>query len=134
MTYKGIELYTKGDQVAVLVSPGFGAGWSTWVWEDEYNSLAYDKRVIDFWLQHKDDKAFMQEIDSRYENPTKEETARFFKSLGYDYVYMGGFADIELEWVDIGVPWTITEYDGHETLLTANDECFITFGKDDGNV
>ena len=45
----GIELsYTNDGDVEILVSPGFGAGWSTW------NDLgvAVDKRIVDFFKEN----------------------------------------------------------------------------------
>ena len=59
MNYNGVELYEKDGKIGVLVSHGFGAGWSTWG-SDE---LAYDKRVVEFWLSHKNDKEFMATVD-----------------------------------------------------------------------
>ena len=51
-----MELYEKGDGTfAVLVSPGYGAGWSTW----DRKELAYDKRIIEYYLAHCDDRDFM---------------------------------------------------------------------------
>ena len=104
-----------GTKIAVLVSPGYGAGWSTW----NDDTLAYDKRVVEFWLAHKDNEKFMEEIDSfsYYEKvPALKEAEDFFKSIGYSHIYFGGFNQIELEWVPIGCRWRIDEYDGSESL------------------
>ena len=45
-----MEVYYNEDKTkyAVLVSHGFGAGWSSW----NDPSVAYDKRVVEFWLTH----------------------------------------------------------------------------------
>lgn len=104
-----------GTKVAVLVSHGYGAGWSTW----NNSELAYDKRVVEFWLAHKDNEKFMEEIDSfsYYEIKEAEE---FFESIGYSHIYFGGFNQIELEWVPIGCRWRIDEYDGAENLEILN--------------
>jgi hypothetical protein len=101
--YKGVELYKKGKRYAVLVSPGYGAGWSTW----NDSRVAYDKRVVEFWLSHKDDKEYMEAIDNfSYSNRAKseiqEEVEEFFKSCGYETPYMGGFNQIEVEYVRPG--------------------------------
>ena len=90
--YKGIELYEKDGKFGVLVSPGYGAGWSTW-YKDP--AIAYDKRVIEFWLSKKDDKEFMGEIETLFiETDAKNEAKNFMESIGYPNVYTGGFADI----------------------------------------
>lgn len=41
------KYYNENDELGVLISVGFGAGWSTW--NDE--GLAYDKRIIEKWLE-----------------------------------------------------------------------------------
>lgn len=124
-----MEYYEKNGEIGVLVSPGYGAGWSTWGKKE----LAYDKRIVDFWLSHKDDKEFMRTIEddgsfSRRESKAHKETAQFFKSIGYEKCpYMGGFVDIVLEYVPRGTPCRISEYDGYETLETFEDAGFTTF-------
>lgn len=122
--FNGIELYEKDGKFGVLVSPEYGAGWSTW---NECPALAYDKRVIKFWLKKKDDKEFMKKIDTFTGNDAKIEAKNFMKSIGYSDLYMGGFSDITLQYVEKGVPWRITEDDGYEKLETWDDAGFITF-------
>lgn len=116
-----MEYYEKDGQIAILVSGGFGAGWSTW----NYQEVAYDKRIVEFWLSKKDDKQFMRNIDSLSDNATKKETKALFASWGYPNVYFGGFADIDIEWVNKGQPFIIDEYDGSETLQVMTDIPFI---------
>lgn len=109
---------------AVLVSPGFGSGWSTW----NDSKLAYDARAVQFWLDHKDDEQWMSDVDSFYkESPAHQEATQFFRSIGYDYVYFGGFANIELKWVPAGTPWRIKEYDGAESLVFQDKEIWTCF-------
>lgn len=115
------ELYYNNDHsaVAVLVSHQYGAGWSSWT--DE--SLAYDARVVRFWLDHKDDKEWMRTVDltehaNSPESAAHKEAREFFQSIGYEYCpYMGGFPTIELEWVPLGKQWRIEERDGAERLV-----------------
>lgn len=131
MTYNGVELYEKNGEIGVLVSPGYGAGWSTWGCDE----LAYDKRVVEFWLSHKDDKEFVATVEeSGYyrvpESAAHKEAMEFFNSIGYGSPYMGGFDQIELEYVKKGVPWRISEYDGWESLETLDTAGFITFAED----
>lgn len=120
-----MEYYEVNGKVGVLVSPGWGAGWSTWGTPE----LAYDKRIVEFWLSHKDDEKFMREIDAFSDNnAAKCEAREFFNSIGYEKMpYMGGFNQICLEFVPKGVPFRISEYDGNETLETFDDAGFMTF-------
>lgn len=125
------SLYCNDDHTAaaVLISPGFGAGWSTW----EGNELAWRREVVEFFLAHKDDEQWMQTVeyyasDWREQSAANREVSEFFKSMGYDDCpYMGGFNQIKLEWVPLGVPWRIEEYDGSENLVFLSDEDYTTF-------
>lgn len=108
-----MDYYTNEQgEVGVLVSYGYGAGWSTW----NEIALAYDKRIVEYWLAHKDDKEWLRAIDAIGDNKIKKECQDFLKSIGYENVYLGGFADCELEFVSRGVPFSITEHDGAEEL------------------
>ena len=112
------ELYWNKDHsaYAVLVSHGFGAGWSTW----GDARLAYDKRIVEFWLAHKNNREWMESVNIMFSanSPAHEEAASFFKSIGYhDCPYMGGFSDIKLHWVLANSKWRIEEYDGAESLV-----------------
>lgn len=125
-----MELYERKDgAVGVLVSKGFGAGWSTW----NQDALAYDKRVVDFWIAHRNNRAFMENIrqDGSWggvpESDAHREAREFFEGIGYKCPYFGGFSSIELHFVPRGVPWTITEHDGNEELLTSDSIEFTTF-------
>lgn len=81
----------------VLISPGYGAGWSTW----EDNGLATDVRIID---------AFERGI-------SKEEMHKLCADLGYGDVYMGGFINLTIVEIPAGELFRIHEYDGYESIV-----------------
>lgn len=116
-----MELYYDKDKknFAVLISIGYGAGWSTW----NDSKLAYDKKVVEFWLQHKDNKKWMETVNiwNEPESDSHKEAREFFTSIGYDEPYMGGFHNIIMKWVPIGSKWVINEYDGFEKLVLESD-------------
>lgn len=121
-----VELFWNEDHTkyAVLISGGFGAGFSTW----NDARLAYDKRVVAFWLEHKDNKEWMKTVNqfafssSIPQSEANKEAVAFFKSIGYDDCpCLGGFSSIHLEWVKAGQEWIIEEYDGAETLCFRED-------------
>lgn len=119
---KDIPLYYNEDKTkfGVLVSYGFGAGWSTWSGRE----LAYDRRVIEFWLAHQNDRRWMREVERyRPESPEHKEACEFFiNELGLDDCpYMGGFPDCVLQWVPVGARFRIDEYDGAESLEVENE-------------
>ena len=100
--------YNEEGQVAVLISPGFGAGWSTWSGGDDSGALLFDSRLVDAVLA---------------KMPT-EEFVEYCKSLGYEN-YMGGAGNLEVEWLDPGTRFTVEEYDGSESLRTFDDLCYV---------
>ena len=93
----------RAGSVAVLVSPGFGAGWSTWA-SDEFKEWARYSPAVVAWVEG--GKA--SDIDELVK-----------AELGEDaYFYTGGADDLEIEWLPVGTQFVITEYDGSETLET----------------
>lgn len=84
----------------VLISPGFGAGWSTW----EGKGLATDVRIVD---------AFERGV-------SEEEMHKLCADLGYGNIYMGGFDDLEIVEVPAGKFFQIREYDGSEYIEIFN--------------
>lgn len=111
-----VERYYNNDgQLAVLVSHGYGAGWSTW--NDEYGiDLAIDKRVVKVFFEY---KTFGKKIKH-------DELRDWLESIGYHNVYTGGWEDIRIEWVDKGTMFRISEYDGAESLETPQSKDWCT--------
>ena len=91
----------RDGHVAVLYSPGFGAGWSTW--NGAYPELMFDPALVK-----------MVEQDS-----TEEELVTYC-SLKYPGAYLGGL-DLRIEWVKEGTLFRVTDYDGNESV-EYNDE------------
>ena len=87
-----MEKIVRDGKVAVAVSYGFGAGWSTWADVDpmdaRFNQLFLDGK-------HNEAAALCDELD-----------------LGYS----GGARDVEIVWVPVGTEFRITEYDGTESI------------------
>lgn len=112
---KDIEYYynDKGE-IGILVSYGYGAGWSSW---SEYGiKLALDKRIIEKYNENIDDDEWRMAIDSFHDNDIQTEFQNFLSSIGYDNVYLGGLKDCKLVFVPQGSAVRITEYDGNENL------------------
>lgn len=108
----GIELsYASNGDVEVLVSPGWGAGWSTW--NDDGLSIAVDKRIVDFFKEHG-------------QTCPEDKVKEFCESLGYR-VYAGGWDQIVIVTVPEGVKFHITVYDGYEELEIVGEDYFYEF-------
>lgn len=99
------KYYNDKDELGVLVSHGFGAGWSSWNNEE----IAYDKRIIEKFL----------------ENPSLDEMCEFIASLGYNKPYMGGYGGLTLEFIPRGTMFCIHEYDGAESIETPDTMCMM---------
>ena len=89
----------------VLISPGFGAGWSTW----NTPEIAVDEDLIELFEQ----------------GCTEEEMAEVCVKKGYTMpygssIYMGGFNDLKVAEVPQGSYFTIREYDGSESIEILN--------------
>lgn len=95
----------RNGKVAVLVSPGYGAGWYTWHRNEE---LLYDPSIAE-WIEQGDLDKIKTYLELKYPNDT---------SLG--------LSDLEVNWVPIGDKFRVEEYDGAETLVLESKEKWLT--------
>ena len=86
------KLYNDKGQVAVAISSGFGAGWSTW--NNKVNPM--DKRFNELILNG--------DIDKLKEICKKED------------IYAGGLDEVSIVWVEPDTAFVINEYDGSESI------------------
>ncbi len=86
----------QNGQVAVLVSPGFGAGWSTW--NRAVPEILFDPAIVEF-IKH----------DQWAELNT-------YVTLKYPGLYTGGMKDLAVAWLPEGTEFRIKEYDGAESI------------------
>jgi hypothetical protein len=89
----------KDGKVAVLYSPRYGAGWSTWNSENR-DFLLFDSGLVDLAEKH------ASEADVE---------AYLTRKLG-DAPYCGGWIDIRIEWISQGTAFEVTEYDDYESI------------------
>lgn len=99
------KYYNEKGELGVLISGCWGAGWSTW--NDE--ELAYDKRIVEKWL----------------DGVSASEMCTYIESLGYAYPYMGGYKNLRLEFIPRGTMFCIHEYDGRESIETPETMCMM---------
>jgi len=99
----------RDGKVAVLVSRGFGAGWSSWT--DEVETVLFHPKLV-------------QMVEEKRHNEITEEWME--KELGIPDFYTGGIDGLEIEWVPVGTKFVIDEYDGAELLRTIDDYNWIT--------
>lgn len=88
----------RDGKVAVLYSPGYGAGWSTW----GDGISPFDPDMV---------RAVLGESD---ETPSEVHHRK------YPDEYDGGVDDLVIQWVPEGTQFDILEYDGSESLVLGN--------------
>lgn len=94
----------RDGKVAVLVSPGFGAGWYTWNGIEE---LIFHPKLVE-----------LVEQDNRHE--ITEELCK--KLLDTDkYICTFGASNLKIFWINIGDKFIIEEYDGWEDIKTIDN-------------
>ena len=98
-----IPKVVRDGKVAVIVSPGYGAGWSTWA--DDSRVAVFAPDVVE-WIEAGKPELAEGQFDG--------------------YGYLGGLFDAEIEWLPVGTRFEIDEYDGSESLrLLTPDDGFV---------
>lgn len=88
----------RDGKVAVLYSPGFGAGWFSW---HHVYELLFDPVVVEMVEK--------KEYHTKIENYCLEK-------YGDDVSIFGD--KLEIAWLDVGTKFKIREYDGSESIET----------------
>ena len=97
----------RDGKVAVLVSSlGHGAGWSTW---NRYAELVFDVKIVEAVEAGKP----LSEVDA------------YLKTC-YENIYLGGYCDLTVQWVNIGEKFKISEYDGLEAISILDEDDYYT--------
>ena len=105
------EKLIQDGNVAVLYSPGYGAGWSSWAHEPEIAEfLLFDRRLV----------------EAAKAEATQEEVSEFLQTIfGPDqYIHTGGWEKIKTAWVPVGAKFRISEYDGSESIVYYDPDDF----------
>ena len=87
----------RDGNVAVVYSPGYGAGWTTW-------SVPVEG-------------AFHPElVDAIERDASEEELIKISERLFGKDTYYGGAGQLCIEWLPVGTAFRIDEYDGSESI------------------
>lgn len=92
-------------KVAVLVSPGWGAGWSTWLNCEE---AIFDTTLIKLILDKQWDVVY-EYVEEIYPDSTQD-----------------GVQNLTVYWVPLGTQFRICEYDGNEYIEIKDEIEWIT--------
>jgi len=97
-----MEKVYRGGKVAVAVSPGFGAGWTT-----------RNRKISPF------EPKIIIMIEKNKQKEITEDWCK--KNLGIDYVFCGGVDNLEIDWLPIGTKFSINVDDGYESIFRIED-------------
>ena len=100
-----MEKVIREGKVGVLISTGFGAGFSTWGYPEE---AIFNPTLIEL-----------------VENEKWQEAIDYCESTWEDG-YSGGVQDLVVVWVPEGTKFQITEYDGSESIEFLEDINWVT--------
>ena len=93
----------RDGEVAVLISPGYGAGWYSW--NTEHKQLLFHPKLVEM-------------VEQKRQKEINEEWVK--ENLGID-IYAGGADGLTICWLPIGTAFEVDEYDGSESLRTLSD-------------
>jgi len=102
---KRVDKLIDNGKVAVLYSPGFGAGWSTW--NQAVPEILFDPAIVVF-----------VEKDQWAELET-------YVTLKYPGIYKGGIKDLAVAWVPEGTLFKVNESDGSESIELKESDSWI---------
>lgn len=103
-----MEKVIRDGKVAVLYSPGYGAGWYSW--NPDYEQLLFHPKLV-------------QLVEQNKKNEITEELIEDL--MGNKYIYIGGLRDLTIKWLNEGTIFRIDEYDGHESIVTRDEDDWL---------
>lgn len=103
-----IDKVVRDGSVAVLYSPGYGAGWSTWADASIRQEILFDPAMVGL-----------------VENGQWEELEAFV-ALKYPGLYTGGLRDLQIQWIPQGTQFQVNDYDGNESIELRDSVDWVT--------
>lgn len=98
-----LEKVIRDGKVAILISPGFGAGWYSW--NTNHREILFHPKLVEM-------------VESGRRNEINDEWVK--ENLGIE-IYTFGAEDLEIQWLQEGTMFSVEEYDGAESIRTLSD-------------
>lgn len=109
------KILNEKNEVAVMISRGYGAGWSTWAESDILRHVIFDSRIIRY-------KFLGEYAEHNYESFMKN-----IVGFAEDIIpYEGGFPALMVQFIPEGTQFRINEYDGSESIEIFDPKNFET--------
>ena len=106
------ERLIRDGRVAVLYSPNWGAGWSTWEQDPDVKmAMLFDPQIADI-------------VDQGA--PDWQERTMAMAQIKYPDAYLGGLQDLRVKWLRQGTQFCIDEHDGNELIVINGEQEWIT--------
>ena len=103
-----MEKVIKNGNVAVLISSGFGAGWSTWNSGNTARTILFHSKIVKM-------------VEEGRRSELTESWVRENCNINDDYICVLGADQLEVVWLQEGTRFIIEEYDGSESVRTTDD-------------
>ena len=97
-----MEKVIRDGKVAVLYSPGYGAGWYSWNWN--HPECVFDPNVV-----------------AMVEAGQYDQIEAYCKTAYGTELFPGGAEQLKIEWIPVGTKFRIDEYDGYESIEYKHD-------------
>lgn len=105
----------RDGKVAVIYSPGFGAGWSTWA-DGNAEAVLFDPELAEML----EARGKMARGSTEF-NLATQALCRFAEKK-YPGVYTGGLSKAGVAWLPEGTAFYVHEYDGSESIKTSDSD------------
>ena len=99
-----MEKLIRGGNVAVLISPGFGTGWSSSCSSEIAEALLFERRIVE---------AFE-------EGGWQSAVVKVKEMWPDEYVCVLGAECLQIEWIPQGEQFYLHEYDGNEWIVRSD--------------
>ena len=121
-----VERYINEDgKVGVLISGGYGAGWSTWADSKDREFFLFDRGLVALALDKEAANGPFDKTTQWLIEMNTEELEVYLKENGVDS-FTGGWAGVYVKWMDQGTEFIVEEYDGSESLRYRDNEDWMS--------